>query len=102
MTDDDSAEQPPIAKDHDTLKYSLLGPSLTKPGQDNVDQKKVIPPFRSVLSHTNSLQGIGNNLQCLQRLQIFQSRRSPRPEPHGENRTDIDQEAAAREAGPGI
>lgn len=27
--------------DHDTLKYSLLGPSLTKAGQDAVDQKKV-------------------------------------------------------------
>jgi DNA polymerase kappa len=28
-------------KDHATLKYSLLGPSLTKPGQDAVDQTKV-------------------------------------------------------------
>ncbi|KAK9777392.1 putative DNA polymerase kappa [Seiridium cardinale] len=27
--------------DHDTLKYSLLGPSLTKAGQDSVDQTKV-------------------------------------------------------------
>lgn len=27
--------------DHDTLKYSLLGPSLTKAGQDSVDQAKV-------------------------------------------------------------
>jgi DNA polymerase kappa len=27
--------------EHKTLKYSLLGPSLTKPGQDNVDQNKV-------------------------------------------------------------
>lgn len=27
--------------EHETLKYSLLGPSLTKPGQDNVDQSKV-------------------------------------------------------------
>ncbi|KFY95723.1 hypothetical protein V498_03165 [Pseudogymnoascus sp. VKM F-4517 (FW-2822)] len=26
---------------HDTLKYSLLGPSLTKSGQDSVDQRKV-------------------------------------------------------------
>ena len=26
---------------HDTLKYSLLGPSLTKAGQDSVDQSKV-------------------------------------------------------------
>ncbi|KAL8921710.1 MAG: hypothetical protein Q9208_005640 [Pyrenodesmia sp. 3 TL-2023] len=27
--------------EHDTLKYRLLGPSLTKPGQDSVDQQKV-------------------------------------------------------------
>jgi DNA polymerase kappa len=27
--------------EHGTLKYSLLGPSLTKAGQDAVDQKKV-------------------------------------------------------------
>ena len=27
--------------DHDTLKYHLLGPSLTKAGQDTVDQQKV-------------------------------------------------------------
>ncbi|PWY77023.1 DNA-directed polymerase kappa [Aspergillus heteromorphus CBS 117.55] len=27
--------------DHETLKYSLLGPSLTKAGQDAVDQRKV-------------------------------------------------------------
>lgn len=26
---------------HDTLKYQLLGPSLTKAGQDTVDQQKV-------------------------------------------------------------
>jgi DNA polymerase kappa len=32
---------PPTASQHHTLKYSLLGPSLTKPGQDGVDQKKV-------------------------------------------------------------
>ncbi|TVY47775.1 DNA polymerase kappa [Lachnellula occidentalis] len=30
-----------IISEHDTLKYSLLGPSLTKSGQDNVDQSKV-------------------------------------------------------------
>ena len=27
--------------EHDTLKYHLLGPSLTKAGQDSVDQQKV-------------------------------------------------------------
>lgn len=34
-------EQPSAAQDHDTLKYHLLGPSLTKAGQDAVDQQKV-------------------------------------------------------------
>ena len=29
------------ADEHDTLKYHLLGPSLTKAGQDSVDQQKV-------------------------------------------------------------
>lgn len=39
---------PPEAKsevavaEHDTLKYHLLGPSLTKAGQDAVDQQKVL------------------------------------------------------------
>ena len=28
---------------HNTLKYHLLGPSLTKAGQDSVDQQKVGP-----------------------------------------------------------
>jgi hypothetical protein len=39
-----TAESPPEEKtvaEHETLKYSLLGPSLTKSGQDNVDQQKV-------------------------------------------------------------
>jgi DNA polymerase kappa len=36
--DDDPA---PSTQEHRTLKYSLLGPSLTKAGQDDVDQKKV-------------------------------------------------------------
>ncbi|KAI5274884.1 putative DNA-directed polymerase kappa [Aureobasidium subglaciale] len=31
----------PDASQHHTLKYHLLGPSLTKSGQDDVDQKKV-------------------------------------------------------------
>ena len=33
----------PAVSEHDTLKYHLLGPSLTKAGQDKVDQQKVIP-----------------------------------------------------------
>ena len=38
------AVEPDKEKDahHDTLKYSLLGPSLMKSGQDAVDQQKVI------------------------------------------------------------
>jgi DNA polymerase kappa len=36
--DEDSV---PEGSEHHTLKYSLLGPSLTKSGQDGVDQKKV-------------------------------------------------------------
>lgn len=38
------AVEPDRKKDahHDTLKYSLLGPSLMKSGQDAVDQQKVI------------------------------------------------------------
>jgi len=31
----------PEISEHDTLKYHLLGPSLTKAGQDSVDQQKV-------------------------------------------------------------
>ncbi|KAI0594793.1 hypothetical protein F4775DRAFT_572474 [Biscogniauxia sp. FL1348] len=38
MAEEDS---PDLAKDHETLKYHLLGPSLTKAGQDSVDQSKV-------------------------------------------------------------
>ncbi|KAG9994387.1 DNA polymerase kappa, partial [Aureobasidium melanogenum] len=43
---DDSVSTPdnpsdPGSSQHHTLKYHLLGPSLTKPGQDDVDQKKV-------------------------------------------------------------
>ncbi|CAD6574357.1 MAG: hypothetical protein ASARMPRED_006677 [Alectoria sarmentosa] len=30
-----------VVSEHDTLKYHLLGPSLTKAGQDTVDQQKV-------------------------------------------------------------
>ncbi|KAL2038293.1 hypothetical protein N7G274_008942 [Stereocaulon virgatum] len=53
MTTDGSNQQPvaqenvtiaaaqPALSEHDTLKYHLLGPSLTKAGQDSVDQQKV-------------------------------------------------------------
>lgn len=43
--DEDDAAGPSTSKasgiEHATLKYSLLGPSLTKAGQDSVDQSKV-------------------------------------------------------------
>lgn len=38
-TNDDTTET--VADQHQSLKYSLLGPSLTKAGQDSVDQSKV-------------------------------------------------------------
>ncbi|ROV95848.1 hypothetical protein VSDG_05135 [Cytospora chrysosperma] len=38
---DQEAHQQPPASQHASLKYSLLGPSLNKAGQDSVDQKKV-------------------------------------------------------------
>ncbi|PGH02255.1 hypothetical protein AJ80_08880 [Polytolypa hystricis UAMH7299] len=48
LSDDDESkeiaavvEKPDPADPHDTLKYHLLGPSLTKAGQDNVDQQSV-------------------------------------------------------------
>lgn len=41
--------RPQEAASHDSLKYSLLGPSLTKAGQDSVDQQKV----RTQLDHHN-------------------------------------------------
>lgn len=33
--------EPTGEEDYETLKYQLLGPSLTKAGQDAVDQQKV-------------------------------------------------------------
>lgn len=44
---------PPNLEDHhqhDSLKYHLLGPSLTKAGQDSVDQSKVFVIYSSPLS----------------------------------------------------
>ncbi|KAG8631140.1 hypothetical protein KVT40_000280 [Elsinoe batatas] len=38
---DEGGDGQPLASQHHTLKYHLLGPSLTKAGQDAVDQKKV-------------------------------------------------------------
>lgn len=39
--EDEAPSEVPPASQHHTLKYHLLGPSLTKSGQDGVDQKKV-------------------------------------------------------------
>jgi DNA polymerase kappa len=38
-------------QDEESLKYHLLGPSLTKAGQDSVDQRKVSQVKQSVLPH---------------------------------------------------
>lgn len=38
---DEKTPEPANTENNDTLKYSLLGPSLTKAGQDKVDQQKV-------------------------------------------------------------
>ncbi|KAF4631473.1 hypothetical protein G7Y89_g6659 [Cudoniella acicularis] len=35
---EESPDEPQVVNEHDTLKYSLLGPSLTKSGQDNVSE----------------------------------------------------------------
>jgi len=53
--------------EHDTLKYHLLGPSLTKAGQDSVDQQKASPSknlsrFKQTLM---AMAGIRGYLQCL-------------------------------------
>ena len=54
MTSSTEKDKPPQqeengdAEDFKTLKYHLLGPSLTKAGQDAVDQSKVSPLRLSV------------------------------------------------------
>lgn len=60
--------------EHDTLKYHLLGPSLTKAGQDSVDQQKVIlyHSFGVQPSELTVRAGLRSNLQCLQRLEVLQ------------------------------
>ena len=70
----DEAVQPG-SSEHDTLKYHLLGPSLTKAGQDSVDQQKVAPSHLTPLEHSGWLRcgaGFRDNLQCIKRLQILQ------------------------------
>ena len=48
--DEPKKDDAAVAGQHDTLKYSLLGPSLTKSGQDNVDQRKVSPTITTPMS----------------------------------------------------
>ena len=60
ITNNDGAD-PPKARtevavaEHDTLKYHLLGPSLTKAGQDAVDQQKVSKALRGTKPIANSI-----------------------------------------------
>jgi hypothetical protein len=66
---------------HDTLKYSLLGPSLLKAGQESVDQSKVCAQCAGkavrhvqrsfVLSADPGCAGFGYYLQCVQGLEVF-------------------------------
>lgn len=70
---------------HDTLKYHLLGPSLTKAGQDSVDQQKVGP---STVLHDClliSAKGFRDHLQCVERLQVLQQRGIQGQKPDPEN-----------------
>src|SRR4051812_19329961 len=68
-------EEPQPSLNH-TLKYQLLGPSLTKAGQDAVDQQKVpplqpqkppfhnIPPRQSLRSLPPPQPGLRDHLRC--------------------------------------
>lgn len=62
--------EPAPSEDSGTLKYQLLGPSLTKAGQDSVDQLKVRLMRLYLCSAKAELElpGIGDYLQCLQGL----------------------------------
>ncbi len=72
--------------EHDTLKYSLLGPSLTKSGQDNVDQQKVGSNVILILN-PGILQctGLRNYISSFERLEVFQQRRCQRPQFNSED-----------------
>ena len=59
---------------HNTLKYHLLGPSLTKAGQDSVDQQKVGPSPVLLDCLLISSKGFRDHLQCFERLQVLQQR----------------------------
>lgn len=75
-TDRADGDQTPTDETEDeykTLKYHLLGPSLTKAGQDSVDQQKVsAPTYLDVLEASTEYKGFGNYLQRVQRVQVLQ------------------------------
>lgn len=50
-------DDPKAVAEHDTLKYHLLGPSLTKAGQDSVDQSKVLHRDLLILRRTSLIVG---------------------------------------------
>ncbi|KAI9825829.1 MAG: hypothetical protein M1832_000769 [Thelocarpon impressellum] len=52
--EDRSLDTEVVAGEHDTLKYQLLGPSLTKAGQDSVDQRKVAEVIYNASNSTGS------------------------------------------------
>lgn len=67
---------------HASLKYSLLGPSLTKAGQDSVDQSKVCVRFPaqfccmrdvmvSVINTNSPNPGLRDHLQRLKGIEIL-------------------------------
>ena len=63
---------------HDSLRYHLLGPSLTKAGQDSVNQQKVSMRNFADVGLTSILtmsKGFRDYLQCLKGFQILQQRR---------------------------
>jgi hypothetical protein len=60
MAADPTADK--VVPEHDTLKYSLLGPSLTKSGQDNVDQQKASLSFNAHNSNADTLAGLRDYL----------------------------------------
>ena len=47
LSDEKKSQSAQDEENTDTLKYQLLGPSLTKAGQDAVDQQKVSNERRS-------------------------------------------------------
>lgn len=71
----EKSDPPKREADFETLKYQLLGPSLTKAGQDAVDQQKVRFAYSTVANDrtrwlTSGL-GIRNYLQCFKGVKIF-------------------------------